>query len=122
MRDDENRMHGIQAKDPWSTHSVEEHVGNWKLWTMFISTSASKLKAEKFAKYAKDYHPGSKRIAVIDVARLGNRVLYVDLTDKHVRDILIPNNEHVNKWADYHREVLVIGYIPKQCILETYII
>ena len=122
LRDDENRMHGLTAKDPWSFHTVEEHVGNWKLWTMFISTSASRLKAERFAKSAINYKPGTKRIAVIDVSRLGNSVLYIDLTNKLVRDELIPACTHVNKWADYQREVLVVGYIPRKCILETYII
>lgn len=124
LRSDEDITNGIRAKRPKSTYSVETHVGKGSYMrhgTKFISTTATFEAAERFAKKGYRYTPGSRTIVRINTSILLQRVKYIDLTDEDILcEEIHRENDRARNFARCFEEVLIVGYIPGECIDATY--
>ena len=119
MHPDENPALGLSAKDPGADVTVEEHVtnGSYGRDSQYISCSKSLDAILELASKSRN-HP--RRIVQINIDESYPEIeMIIDLTDWDTLNNEIPMyNEMGRKFANYYKEVLIVGYIPKRCITQ----
>lgn len=115
----ENPALGLSAKDPEADVTVEEHVtnGSYGRDSQYISCSKSLDAILEFASKSCNY---PRRIVEINIDESYPEIeMIIDLTDQDTLDNEIPmDNDRGRNFANYYKEVLIVGYIPKRCITQ----
>lgn len=124
LRPDEDPAKGLKAASPNSTTSISDHVAyGSKRCTQFISTSADKGTARKFANLGMQRkRVSSKRIVTIDVEKLKTEPKIkrvVDLTNSIYRSVYCSGNSRAERFAETWCEVIIEGEIPAICIVSV---
>lgn len=117
LRADENPLAGLQAKNPNSNVSVDDHVTNgsnlYANPSRYISCCKSLEAVRRFANYQQP---------IVKIELDGNNptihsLRIIDLTDLATLNRHIPmSNERGRNFANAFQEVLIEGYIPPECI------
>ena len=104
---------GIAPKRPDAKVSVLQHIAyGSNNSSKYISTSASWGGILEFARHSTVF---PKKVAQINRALLTN-VEVIDLTDPHVRIMHLGGDDRANNFANKFEEVLIVGYIPPECV------
>ncbi|KAL4229665.1 hypothetical protein ACF0H5_010053 [Mactra antiquata] len=118
LRPDEVPEFGINAEDPFSQRTLEEHISYGSRYSSkFISTSKSLEAAISFASMSRNR---PVRIVRIDVTKLmsgSHCIQIIDLTNPYVVNEHISMDNHIARnWVDKFQEVVIVGSIPPQCL------
>ncbi|XP_052068404.1 uncharacterized protein LOC127707732 [Mytilus californianus] len=128
MREGENKDNGLMAKNPRSNTTVAEHVANGSNEgdSRYISTCSTLSAAQNLLrlKTKSKYRNGNKKIVEIDVNNLPLDVDIIDLTEENLRKSHEARNDDdikrkFHRFAASHGEVLLVGYIPADCLKYT---
>ena len=122
LRQTESIEDGLWAKDPNSKTSVFLHVTKGSYGqSKYISTCGS-YDAVAYLK-RKSTQPG-KIVKIDEDKLLSNKVKIIDLRHQNTRDICIDNSTTAelintfNNFANTFQEVLLVGHVPKSCLID----
>lgn len=121
LRPDENPAEGLKPKSSYSLTSLAEHVAfGSRISSKYISTSSDKQTALRFARMGMQRRGGRKRIVTLDVEKLKNvpGIEIIDLTNPLYLLIHCGSNSRAIRYANDWKEVLLVGTIPTECIIE----
>ncbi len=110
VRDDENIIGGIVAKNPEATYTLDQFVRNGtRMQTQYIATTRSYAVAKAWA--AK----GGFRIVAIDATKIEGTI--IDLTKAAMREETL-ENPIARNYAKKSEEVIIKGKIPAKAITK----